>query len=143
MTDRGRGLALRAVLALDVLVQYFFWGAPGLLANRPLADLWGVQMPKDVLYVRLLGAFAISWGTLFLLALVRPQRNLDLLRVGILCHALVGGTILGVLVTEGVPSALTTKGATLTFWWVTIAVNGFLAMGLLLFLPRPAARAST
>jgi hypothetical protein len=126
---------LRMVLWIDVSCQIFFWGIPGILAMQRLARFWFVPIPKEILYVRLLGAYSLMWAVLFYLALRRPHQNLDILRVGVASHFLVVVTILAEWIIQGVPNLLSTAILTKPFWVVTMALNGFFGVALLFHWP--------
>lgn len=126
---------LRVILWSDVACQLFFWGIPGILAMQRLAKFWFVPIPKEILYLRLLGAYSLIWAVLFYLVLRRPNRNRDILHVGVASHFLVVVTILAEWIIQGVPNLFTTTILTKPFWVVTMALNGFFAIALLFHLP--------
>lgn len=127
--------ALRIILWLDIACQIFFWGIPGILAMQGLANLWLIQFPKEVLYVRLLGAYSLIWAGLFFFAAREPLRNIDILRVGVASHFIIVATILMEWHIEGMLNILTTVVLTKPFWLITIALNCFFAVALLFHWP--------
>jgi hypothetical protein len=126
---------LRFILVVDALFQLCFWGVPGLVASTTLAQLWEVELPANVNYVRLSGVFSIGWGLLLVLALRNPARNLDILRVAVVSHLLVAGTILAGMFGGGVMGYLSTPVQTSIFWWVTVILNLVLALAIFFWMP--------
>jgi hypothetical protein len=129
--------SLRAVLWVDTSVFVFLWGVPAVVGSTYFASLWGLIMPNELIYVRLIGVLSISWGLLLFLTVARPMRNVDVLRVTIMLHVLVAGMIMFGLVSSGVTGLFLLPNSASIFWLVTVVVNLLLAALISWTLPHP------
>lgn len=136
--------ALRGILIIDLLFQVFLWGLPSLASSAVLAFLanfWNVTLPKELIYVRALGAFSLGFGYLLFATVRRPTHNVDIYRFAVVTHVLVASAIVYSLFSQGVTGYLSIPFQSTVFWWITILLNSSFAIAILFAAPRPGDRA--
>ena len=132
----GGNRGFQTIVAADLVFQLLFWGVPGMLASSVLANMWNVILPKDVVFVRVLGAFSVAWAYLFYETLRDPLKNIGIIRGAVGSHFLVAAAIMYNTLSQGVTGILSSSARTNLFWWVTAIMNVVFACGILLTAPR-------
>jgi hypothetical protein len=138
----GSNRSFQAIVTVDLVFQVFLWGLPGFLASAVLANLWNVILPKDVVFVRVLGAFSLAWAYLFYETLRDPLKNTGIIRGAVGSHFLVAAAILYNIFSQGVTGILSSSARSNLFWWVTALMNVVFACSILLSAPRATAESA-
>jgi hypothetical protein len=81
-------LWLKRILAVKVVLCFFFWGLPSLLAPLALFNNLGAPIADDPLYQTLLGAIIIAFGVAYWYAWKDPIHNIAIVKVGIVDNGL-------------------------------------------------------
>ena len=117
---------LRRVLLAKILITFFLWGLPALLAPAPVFNLLGMKMPADPTYLRLLGAAVTAIGVAYWFAFQNPIRNVDIVKFGVVDNVLATITIVIVGLTRGASWLL----------WATALATGLFAVLFYVLMPR-------
>ena len=87
--DKNKLLWLKRILAVKVVLTFFFWGLPLLLFPMSLLQRFSMTMPDDPLYFRLLGAVIMAFGVAYWYAYKDPIHNVAILKAGVVDNGLV------------------------------------------------------
>lgn len=128
---------LRIVLWIDSIVLVVFSAVPCLIGSTFFAYLLGLELPAELIYVRLIGILALCWGVLVFLTIGRPMRNVDVVRMSIVLHMLVALTIVFGFFSSGVTGLFSLPNVAAPFWVFTLVVNVALGIVLGITLPQP------
>ena len=104
MTEPTKLTWLERVLFVKVLLTFFAWGLPSLLAPEPFLNLFGLSMPADPTYLRLFGAAVTAFGVAYWFAYRDPVGNRAILQAGIADNGLITLTIIVLALTRGLAS---------------------------------------
>jgi hypothetical protein len=124
--ERAKLTWLKRVLFLKVLLTFLAWGLPALFGTEGFFRLFGLAMPEDPTYVRLLGAAVTAFGVAYWFAYRDPVRNRAILQAGIVDNGLVTLTVLFLAVTRGIES-----------WFIALsaALTAFFCLAFVLMMP--------
>jgi hypothetical protein len=125
---------LRRVLIVKVVITIVVWGLPALLGPLSLLSLLGVPVPEDPIYLRLFGGAATAWGVAYWYAYRDPQRNVAMLKAGLVDNALP--TL--VIVLLGLLGRISS-----VFLWLSALLTGLFFLAFLLLMPRDEPRPAT
>jgi hypothetical protein len=134
MTKEARILWVRRVLIVKALVTVFVWGLPALLGPLSLLDILGLPVPAEPIYLRLFGGAATAWGVVYWLARRDPQRNVAILKAGIVDNALPTVAIVLIGLTSGISSA---------FIWISGVLTSLFCLSFAILMPRQEQTAKT
>jgi hypothetical protein len=81
-------LWLKRILAVKVVLCFFFWGLPSLLAPLSLFKNLGIPTAEDPFYQMSLGAIVIAFGVAYWYAFKDPVHNIAIVKVGIVDNGL-------------------------------------------------------
>lgn len=131
MSDSTGHSALRSVLLVKWVVTLLVWGLPALVAPPALFVALGVPLPDDITFVRLFGAVVTAVALAYFYAWRDPERNLAILRFGVLDNALVTLTIVVLAIAAGLRS-----------WFLlgSAAATAFFCVSFLVLMPRATER---
>ena len=129
------GGGLRAVLLFAAFVNIFFWGAQGLMASQRVADLWGITLPENPVYVRIIGAFALAMGVLYYYAARDPERHRLIVKVAILKNAILTVILFIAMMGMGIATYLSLSAFILGFWGLNLVLCAFFTIALWLLFP--------
>ena len=87
--DKNKLLWLKRILAVKVVLTFFYWGLPLLLFPMSLLQRFGMTMPDDPLYFRLLGAVIMAFGIAYWYAYKDPIHNVAIVKAGVVDNGLV------------------------------------------------------
>ena len=126
MNEQHKATWLKRVLFVKVLLTFFAWGLPSLLAPEPFLNLFGLSMPADPTYLRLFGAAVTAFGVAYWFAYRDPVANRAIVQVGIADNALITLTIIVLALTRGLES-----------WFIGVsgALTGLFCMAFILLMP--------
>jgi hypothetical protein len=114
---------LQVILLLKWIVTLLVWGLPALLGPPALFKLLGIPFPGDPMFVRLFGAVVTALALAYWYAWKDPERNVAIIKFGILDNGLVTATILFLAFTVGLSSWFFWASAVLTaFFFISFAV---------------------
>jgi hypothetical protein len=82
-------LWLKRILAVKVVLTFLFWGLPILLFPISLLQRFGMPMPEDPIYLRLLGAVITAFGVAYWYAYKDPVHNIAIVKAGVVDNGLV------------------------------------------------------
>jgi hypothetical protein len=125
---------LRRVLMVKVVITILVWGLPALLGPLSLLSFLGVPVPEDPIYLRLFGGAATAWGVAYWYAYRDPQRNVAMLKAGLVDNALP--TL--VIVLLGLLGRISS-----VFLWLSALLTGLFFLAFLLLMPRDEPRPAT
>jgi hypothetical protein len=125
---------LRRVLIVKVVITIVVWGLPALLGPLSLLSFLGVPVPEDPIYLRLFGGAATAWGVAYWYAYRDPQRNVAMLKAGLVDNALP--TL--VIVLLGLLGRISS-----VFLWLSALLTGLFFLAFLLLMPRDEPRPAT
>jgi len=91
---KNRLLWLKRILAVKVIMCFFFWGIPSLLAPFSLFQNLAVPTAEDPLYQMSLGAIVIAFGVAYWYAFKDPVHNIAIVKVGVVDNCLATLVIL-------------------------------------------------
>jgi hypothetical protein len=131
MNDGEGHQRLRQILLVKWLVTVFVWGLPALIGPTALFGILRVPMPDDLTFVRLFGAVVTAVALAYFYAWRDPERNVAILKFGVLDNGLVTLTI--------VVLALVT-GSTSWFLLGSAVLTAFFCVAFLVLMPRPTPR---
>ena len=120
---------LRRVLLVKVVVTFLMWGLPTLIGPPAFLALFGIEMPKDPLFLRLFGAVVSAFGVAYWYAYRDPLKNAAIVKVGVVDNGLVTLTIIVLGLTTGVSS---------WFIWVSAVLTAAFCVAFLVLMPREA-----
>lgn len=127
---RGRGDRrlhwLRRLLLIKTLLCWIVWGPPALIGPGWFLQLFGLTVPADPVYLRLVGALVVAVGLVYYLGYRDPVRNVLAVYFGVFDNALSTVTLLVVGLTAGLSS---------WFLWITVALTALFALAFLALLP--------
>ncbi len=89
MSNSNKLLWLKRILAVKVIYTLVFSGLPLLLYPTTLLQWFGLPMPDQLIYMRLMGAIATAVGVAYWYAYKDPVHNIAILRAGIVDNGLV------------------------------------------------------
>lgn len=127
MNTSPLSLWLRKVLLAKVIVTFFLWGLPALLAPPAFLALFDITMPDDPIFLRLFGAVVSAVGCAYWYAYRDPVKNIAILKFGVVDNGLATLTIIVMGLTVGVPS---------WFFWFSAAITAFFFIALVWLMPR-------
>ncbi len=127
MNTSPQSIWLRKVLLAKVIVTFFLWGLPALLAPPAFLALFGITMPDDPIFLRLFGAVVSAVGCAYWYAYRDPVKNIAILKFGVVDNGLATLTIIVMGLTVGVPS---------WFFWFSAAITAFFFIALVWLMPR-------
>jgi hypothetical protein len=127
MNTSQQSLWLRKVLLAKVIVTFFLWGLPALLAPPAFLALFGITMPDDPIFLRLFGAVVSAVGCAYWYAYRDPVKNIAILKFGIVDNGLATLTIIVIGLTVGVSS---------WFFWLSAVITAFFCVALVWLMPR-------
>jgi hypothetical protein len=125
---------LRRVLIVKVVITILVWGLPALLGPLSLLSFLGVPVPEDPIYLRLFGGAATAWGVAYWYAYRDPQRNVAMLKAGLVDNALP--TL--VIVLLGLLGRISS-----VFLWLSALLTALFFLAFLLLMPRDEPRPAT
>jgi hypothetical protein len=125
---------LRRVLFVKVVVTIAVWGLPALLGPLSLLAVLGVPIPEDPIYLRLFGGAATAWGVAYWYAYRDPERNVAMLKAGLVDNALP--TLLIIIL--GMLGRINS-----VFLWLSALLTGFFFLAFLLLMPGDNPRRAT
>ena len=99
-------LWLKRILAVKVILCFFFWGLPSLLAPLSLFQNLGVPTAEDPLYQMSLGAIVIAFGIAYWYAFKDPVHNIAIVKVGVVDNGLATLVILYFVVFRDLRSSI-------------------------------------
>ena len=120
---------LQRVLLLKVIVTFLAWGLPALLGPPAFLAWFGIEMPQDPLFLRMLGAVATAFGVAYWYAYRDPLRNAAIVKVGVVDNGLATLVIVARGLTVGVSS---------WFIWISTVLMAFFCISFLVLAPREA-----
>jgi hypothetical protein len=128
MDEQRKHSWLKRILLVKVLLTFLAWGLPALLGTAEFLRLFGLSMPEDPTYLRLLGAAVTAFGVAYWLAYRDPVKNRAILQAGIADNGLITLTVIILAITRGVES-----------WFVALsgALTGFFCLAFILLMPSP------
>ena len=128
MNKQHKATWLKRVLFVKVLLTWFAWGLPSLLAPEPFLNLFGLSMPADPTFLRLFGAAVTAFGVAYWFAYRDPVGNRAILQAGIADNALITLTIIVLALTRGLES-----------WFIGLsgALTGLFCIAFILLMPSP------
>jgi hypothetical protein len=115
MSSARRLIWLKYILAAKFVFCILIWGLPSLLAPMDMMQRLGVPTPDDPLFVRLTGAFIITFGIAYWYAYRDPIRNTTIVKVGVVDNGLVTLVILVFVAFYDLRSIFMWVSALLTF----------------------------
>ena len=127
MSNSNDHQRLRQILLVKWLVTLFVWGLPALLGPTALFGILRVPMPDDLTFVRLFGAVVSAVALAYFYAWKDPERNVAILKFGVLDNGLVTFTILALALVTGLTSWFLLGSAVLT---------AFFCIAFLVLMPR-------
>ena len=127
MSDGNDHRRLRQILLAKWLVTVFVWGLPALIGPPVLFGILRIPMPDDLTFVRLFGAVVTAVALAYFYAWRDPERNVAILKFGVLDNGLVTLTI--------VVLALAT-GSTSWFLLGSAVLTAFFCIAFLVLMPR-------
>ncbi len=127
MSGSSRMKWLRGILLVKVVVTLAAWGLPALLAPPAFLALFGISMPEDPIFLRLVGAIITAFGVAYWYAYKDPVKNTAILRAGVIDNGLVTLTVIVIGLTRGLSS---------WFFWVSAALTAFFCVAFITLMPR-------
>jgi len=115
MSSNKKLLWLKRILAVKVVLTFLIWGLPNLLYPLSLLQRFGVPMPDEPIYLRLLGAVITAFGVAYWYAYKDPIHNIAILKAGIVDNGLVTLVTLYFIVFASLRSIVMLISAPLTF----------------------------
>jgi hypothetical protein len=106
---------LKYILAAKFVFCIIIWGLPSLLAPMNMMQRLGVPTPDDPLFVRLTGAFIITFGIAYWYAYRDPIHNIAIVKVGVVDNGLATLVILVFVAFYDLRSIFMWVSALLTF----------------------------
>jgi hypothetical protein len=106
---------LRWILAVKVVLTFLFWGLPYLLFPMSLLQRFGVPVPDDPIYLRMMGAIIIAFGVAYWYAWKDPVHNVAIVKAGVVDNGLVTLVTLYFIVFRELRSSPMLVSALLTF----------------------------
>ena len=131
-----RPTKLRAALVLAAGVNFFLWGVQGIIASDLIANAWGIQLPDERIFVRLIGAFALVTGVLYYLASKDPYGNKRAVKIGILHHAILTGVLIFDMMRMSAAEYLSIPTSVHLFWLGNLLLCAFMTIALYSLFPR-------
>jgi len=110
-------LWLKRILAVKVILCFFFWGLPSLLAPLSLFQNLGVPTAEDPLYQMSLGAIVIAFGIAYWYAFKDPVHNIAIVKVGVVDNGLATLVILYFVVFRDLRSSIMLISGLLTLFF--------------------------
>jgi hypothetical protein len=128
MIEKTKLAWLKRILFVKVLLTFFAWGLPSLLAPEPFLNLFGLSIPADPTYLRLFGAAVTAFGVAYWFAYCDPVQNRAILQAGIADNGLITLTIIVLALTRGLES-----------WFIALsgALTGLFFLAFILLMPPP------
>ena len=114
MNEQAKLTWLKRVLFVKVLLTFFMWGLPALLAPEGFLNLFGLSVPADPTYLRLFGGVVTAFAVAYWFAYRDPVRNRAILLAGIVDNGLITLTIVYLAATRGLESWFIGLSAVLT-----------------------------
>jgi hypothetical protein len=88
--DRSKKLLwLKWILAVKVVLSFLFWGLPLLFFPISLLQRFGMPLPDETIYLRLLGAVVTGLGVAYWYAYRDPVHNIAIVKAGVVDNGLV------------------------------------------------------
>jgi hypothetical protein len=119
--------ALRIVLLIKIIVNFSVWAIPGLIAPAWFLSMFGLEMPANPIYLRLVGALTFALGVAYCYAYKDPIKNKAIVMAGIIDNGLIA-IIIPVLHFTG-----TAMG---WYFWATFGFTAFFCLAFILLFPR-------
>lgn len=126
MNPPRQSLWLRKVLLVKVILTFFLWGLPALLAPPAFLALFGITMPDDPIFLRLFGAVVTAVGCAYWYAYRDPVKNIAILKFGVVDNGLATLTIIVIGLTVGVSS---------WFFWLSAGITGLFCVAFVWLMP--------
>jgi hypothetical protein len=117
---------LRRLLLIKTLFCWVVWGPPALIGPGWFLELFGLTLPADPVYLRLVGALVVAVGLIYYLGYRDPVRNVVAVYFGVIDNALATVTLLVVGFTAGLSS---------WFLWVTVGLTALFTLAFVALLP--------
>ena len=118
---------LRPLLLFKVIVTFFGWGLPALLAPTAILPIFGITLPDDPIFFRLFGAVVTAAGVAYWYAYKDPVRNIAILKFGVVDNGLVTLTFIAFALTSGLSSL---------YFWISGLLTAFFCIGFLVLMPE-------
>ncbi len=115
MSDERKLKWLKYVLAAKCIFCFIVWGLPSLLAPVSIIRMLSVPTPNDPLFMRLTGAFIITFGIAYWYAYRDPIQNKSIVKVGVVDNGLITLVILVFTAFYELRSIFVWASAVLTF----------------------------
>jgi hypothetical protein len=117
---------LRRIILLKFLMCLFVWGLPALLGPSWLFEFFGLPFPDPPTYLRFFGAVVTAMSLLYWYAYRDPQRNVAILKFGILDNSLSTLVVI----------ALALSGQILApVLWLSAILTAFFALSFIYLMP--------
>jgi len=126
MDERVKLIWLKRVLFVKVVVTFLVWGLPALFGTARFLGFFGLSMPEDPMYLRLMGAAVTAFGTAYWFAYRDPVQNRAILQAGIVDNGLVTLTVIVLALTSGIES---------WFIYISALLTGFFCVAFILLMP--------
>lgn len=134
-SNKPHSRRLRLVLLFAALVNFFLWGLQGLVASQWVAERWGVTLPEERQYVRLIGAFAITMAFLYYRASKDPDNNRFFLKIAILQNAIMTVILVVTVIKLGAAVYLTAPPFLVGFWGLNLILCSFFTISIYVLFP--------
>lgn len=118
---------LRRLLLAKVILTFLAWALPALIAPPSFLALFGMVMPEDPLFLRLLGAVLIAMGLAYWYAYQDPVKNVAIVKVGVVDNGLATLTVIALGFTVGISS---------WFVWVSALLTAFFCIAFAVLMPK-------
>jgi hypothetical protein len=117
MSNIKKLLWLKRILAVKVVLILLVWGLPNLLYPISLLQRFGVPIPDEPIYLRLLGAVITAIGVAYWYAYKDPVHNIAILKAGVADNGLVSLVTLYFIVFHNLRSIIMLISAPLTLFF--------------------------
>ena len=118
---------LKYILAAKFVFCILVWGLPSLLAPITFIQRLGIPTPDDPLFMRLTGAFIITFGIAYWYAYRDPIHNNAIVKVGVVDNGLVTLVILVFIAFYDLRSI---------FMWVSALLTFIFFLSFILLMPK-------
>ncbi len=81
MSSTSKLVWLKRVLIVKILLVLLVWGLPSLLGTTSILKLFGIDMPDDPFYLRIVCATQVGLALLYWFAYIDPLRNRDIIKM--------------------------------------------------------------
>jgi hypothetical protein len=108
---------LKRILVAKIILILFVWGVPSLLFPLSLLQRFGVPVPDQSVYLRLMGAVITAFAVAYWFAYKDPVRNTAILKAGIVDNGLSTLVTLYFIVFQDLSSAMMVVSGLLTLFF--------------------------